>query len=1004
MASLVATVMVGGVVLATTAVAPGGGGVPVDNSLTFGVGASRQRVVESSSYAVSDAYPATQASGNTSGAPDFVPVPTNAEDVSGGVCSWSTPIVDGTTAIQYGYAEGASCGSNSLSSFSTEGLLFAEDMTAPRPATAWGGNVWTFNAPSQACNSGQTVNMAGVSAATLDSTGGYLAIGVGCYLYWTSTANLQPASATEQASSSTGWSVAQISGNGGAKEDNEVGDSPVITAPISVRYSSAFGPTTESTPFACVGDDNQGMACAPLASYAGETAPAAFTWTVPVACKSTDPGDGAPITWIGGSGACQALDNGGYSMLTSSPAWDPEASVGGSSGAVVFGINDETGTAPGAIVELNPATGASTIIVLGAGYDGLTAAAAGVSSSIAVYDYGTGSPADGTMVVPDNWGDLYEVSPSGQVLASMTRSSIAQRSGCSASTADISNVAVGQYSVYAVENCLTSLWRFGVASLAPVGAYTLMRGESLASSAGDVCVTGYPSDLFSPTVVRNSDNAADAYLFVTSGTTSRDGCSGGSGLLYDVPIGSNVAGTGEVSPMSTTTGSPAFVSALPDAGANHDVLLWTNADGGGFDYWTPENYVSETLTTEVNGSTSPLTVAEGTPVTVTMDSSLPSLGQCDASTTIAPNMTCLDLRQAFEGTNGVLASDRSTWIPVAPYTITQQNAGQVYPLTGASWSTQVSFSTPGTYTLYAVLQNSTAYWPGGINSSQTVVQSPGVQVTVTCGTGCTTPPSTCTPSSDGWNGPANCLGPAPTPAASAQLGGALALEVGDQASNYSPVYDPNWTPTSGYPDPCVNYNTATCNSVFMGYQPDQYALFGQHLLVRVTPPAAVAQPPTLSSRPSTYTAGLCQVNLDPNGQNYVTLPQGIDEATGQLWPQEWDQLQASGNVYTGTVLVDWAWWPPLPPGTVTDPQAIVSHYQVFVSKWEYEEHTSPHYDATTGKTTYTYSWVPRCVAAGVEEGETNPATNAAEGGLVAVWGDRVVLLTPTTEELKWGLP
>jgi len=997
--------MLGGVALATTAVAPGGGGVPVDNSPTFGVGASRQRVIESSSYAVSDAYPTTQTTGNTSGAPDFVPVPTSAEDVSGGVCSWSTPIVDGTMGIQYAYAQGSSCGANSLSSVSTEGLLFAEDMTAPRPATAWGGDVWTFNAPRQSCKGTTPVNMAGVSAPTLDVSGGYLAIGVGCELYWTTTANLQPASATEQASSSTGWSAVQISGNGGAQADNEVADSPVITPAISANYTlGGVSVPGATSPFGCVGGDNQGMACAALASYSGETPPAAFTWTIPVACKATDPGDGASITWVGGSGACQALDNGGYSMLTSSPAWDPQASVGGSSGAVVFGINDETSTAPGAIVELNPATGASVIIVLGAGYDGLTASAAGISSSIAVYDYGTGSPADGTMIVPDNWGDLYEVSPAGQVLASMTRSSIAKRSGCSASTADISNVAVGQDSIYAVEDCLSSLWRFGASNLGPVGAYTLMPGESIASPAGDVCLTGYPSGLFSPTIVRNSSNSADAFLFITAGTTSENGCSGGSGLLYDVPIGANVQSTGQVSPMSTTTGSPAFVSALPDAGANHDVLLWTNAAGGGFDYWTPENYQGEALTTEANGSTSPLTVPEGAPVTFTMLSTLPSLGQCDASTTIAPNMTCIDLRQAFNGTNGVLASDRSTWTPVAPYAITQLSPGQVYPLTGASWSTQVSFSTPGTYTLYSVLQNSTAYWPGGINSSQTVVQSPGVQVTVTCGTGCTTPPSTCTPSSDGWNGPANCVGPAPTPAASAQLGGALALEVGDQASNYSPVYDPTWTPTSGYPDPCVNYNTATCTSPFMGYQSDQYALFGQHLLVKVTPPSTVGQPPTLSSRPTTYTAGLCQVTLDPNGQNYVTLPQGVSESTGQLWPQEWDQLQASGNVYTGTVLVDWAWWPPLPPGTVTDPQAIVSHYQVFVSKWDYKEHTTPHYDATTGKTTHTYTWVPRCVPAGVEDGETNPATNAAEGGLVAVWGDRVVLLTPTTEELKWGLP
>lgn len=987
--------LIGGAAVASdNVIAPGGGTVSMDNSLTFGVDAGRSRTVNSNSYSVTYAYPSqngTSGGGTSTGAPDFVPAPGYAQALTGAVCSFSTPVVNGDTAYQYGFTDSGSCSVSSANS--PTGVLYAMDLSGARPSTAWSGDVWTFRAADQACKN--TPNMAGVGAPTVDTASGYLAIATGCDMYWTSLSNLQPRTPTEAASASgSGWSVQKIQEGSSAQAGNLVAESPVITQPLTVNYTVAGQPVQESTPFVCAGDWNEGMACKAMVSVAGETAPAAVNWTIPTSCTQSDGPRQYPITWVGG---CLALDNGGHAILTSSPSWDPQASVGGSSGAVVFGINDGN-SGPGAVVELDPVTGASRIIVLKAGYDGLTGNAAGISSSVAVYEYGTGAPPNGTMIVPDNYGDLYELSPSGQLLASMTDPSIANRSSCTSLPWDISDVAVGQYSVYAVEDCLTTLWRFGASNLAQVGSYDLLPGQSQ-TSGGSAYTTGAPTGMYSPTVVRVPNNPKDAYLFLNAQAQSLTG-GGEAGLLYVVPIGSSVQASGSVAPISTTTGSPPYVAALPDAGSLHDVLLWSNADSGGFDYWQPTAYQNESLGLgiESGGSTlTSVTVPAGSTVTFDMLANLPSLGHCDSNTTISPNMTCLNLWMVSNGQSSIVASDEDTLVPQPPYLISLVSSGS----TGATWTTQVTFNQPGTYSLYAILKNTAPNWPGGVDPVQAQVQSANVTVTVKA-TSTTTPgpsPSCATPSSTGWNKPPNCVGGLPTPPP-AQVSGTLAMAVGDLGSSYSPVYDPNWSPNMG-PDPCITPST-TCNSPYMAFLPTQYGLFGQHLLVQVTPPPYASQPPDRSSPPQGYTPGVCKVYFPESTADYVALPRGIAEETGQRWTREWDPLKqaAGGAGLTGQVLVDWAWWPPLPTGTVSGPRNLVSHWVADVYKWIYQRVQV----GTTSGGSPIYQWQASCVDQGLENGSTNPAVNPAQGGQVYVWGDRIVLIPETVKDLVWGLP
>jgi hypothetical protein len=193
------------------------------------------------------------------------------------------------------------------------------------------------------------------------------------------------------------------------------------------------------------------------------------------------------------------------------------------------------------------------------------------------------------------------------------------------------------------------------------------------------------------------------------------------------------------------------------------------------------------------------------------------------------------------------------------------------------------------------------------------------------------------------------------------------------------------------PDPCIT-PSVTCNSPYVAYLPQQYGLFGQHLLVRVNPPAYASRPPTLSSPPTGYTPRVCDVYFPSSGQDYVALPQGISEETGQPWTQEWDPLKSAGSYLYGTVLVDWAWWPPLPTGSVVGPGDLTSHWVADVYRWIYQRVQT----GTDSNGNPVYEWVPTCTNQGLENGATNPQVNPAQGGQVYVWGARIVLLPITT--------
>jgi hypothetical protein len=380
-----------------------------------------------------------------------------------------------------------------------------------------------------------------------------------------------------------------------------------------------------------------------------------------------------------------------------------------------------------------------------------------------------------------------------------------------------------------------------------------------------------------------------------------------------------------------------------------------------------------------------------------MFSNLPSLGHCDSNTTVSPNMTCLNLWMVSNGQNSIVATDEDTLIPQPPYLIHLVNSGA----TGATWTAQVNFDQAGTYSLHAVLQNTAPNWPDGVDPAQKQVQSANVVVTVKAPSGSTPGPSpTCTTvSSKGWNTPANCVGGLSTPPP-AQVTGVLKMAVGDLGNSYSPVYDPNWTPNMG-PDPCIT-PSASCDSPYMAFLPAQYALFGQHLLVRVTPQAYAPQPANQSSPPTGYVPGVCQMYFPESGRDYVTLPRGTSEATGKRWPREWDALKpAAGGVgLMGQVLVDWSWWPPLPAGTVTGPRDLVSHWVADVYRWIYHRVQV----GTTSGGSPIYQWQASCVNQGIENGSTNPSASPSQGGQVYVWGDRIVLIPETVKDLVWGLP
>lgn len=924
------------------------------DSPTFGSNPQRTRVVQDATYGATTDYP------NVTPSTVLAPSVVRAANPNGQADSFSVPAVYAGVAYQYAYDPNPAAPTPRNSA--KEAFLYALNLSTMQ--NAWGGSAWAFYATDQNCgnvagNQSTTPNLASVASPTIaPGPGGqeYIAIGTGCHLYYAPLTAVTPAGTGQLLDGSavgSAWSSVQVKGvaepsctvTDAASCHQQIDMAPIITPALEVTYpASPLDPLataqTVNTPLACVGAWNQGLACAPLAAAPINTVKPTIQWAIPQGTAYT---------------------NGGDAILTSSPAWDPQATVSGSQGAMVFGIDDGT-TNHGALVFMDPATGASKIVPLPkeAGV-----ASVGVSSSPAVYEYNPGAVPPGTVFAPDNYGDLYQVAPpgtasggpSGQVTNYMVNRNIAQ--ACQAAPWDISDIALGKENVYAVERCLSAAYEFAVTDLASKGAFSTLNGLTQA---------------YSPSIVRNPSEANAAFMFVNS---NGGGISGQSGDLYLYNVGQNSSPTDWTEALMLDAGSPAYVAPVPDAGSNHALILWTNSGGGGFNYWIP----GQTPTTlSLSG---PATVQSGQSANFTITTDGPALAPCDSTgawtcTTLLSNGQEVALNTSGGG-----------------LTLQRETAGSTTWTASLTWNV----TKPTTFVLQATMQTTADYLQP---RTQPLVQSNTVDVTVEPPPGPQNPTTPCVAEGEGWNQPANCNAPAPT-AQPGPLTGTLLMAV-DTADSYSPTHPPHdaATPTPFYQN--------------------QWGLFGQHLWVEILPPANAPKPPTLTAPPTGYQAGVCQVQFPQSNSDFLTVPPGISEKTGQPWPQEWDPLSIAppagmptslpspmlgpGKALWGTLLVDWSWWPPLQPGTITGPPTspwyVKSYFVARVWRWTYQEHTSS--TTTAGKTTVTHSWSPSCTYQGEEGGTTNPQISPSQGGQVFVWGDRVADIPVKVQETLPGAP
>ncbi len=321
-------------------------------------------------------------------------------------------------------------------------------------------------------------------------------------------------------------------------------------------------------------------------------------------------------------------------FVTSSPTWDPAL------GEVLFGVSTP-GTLPTyhpRVVALNPATGAHQLWGVGQIRDS-------VDVSV-TYD-----SANGLAYVPDQAGNVYAFNGS-------TGALVAEQNSLSSNSWDISDLAVSPYAVYAVGNGLTDLASLNLSSLG-VNWVDHQLG----------------SGMYSPSVVTNGSTDM---IFVTS-------TSGGIHVLKQ--NGQVIQGIG--SP------TPEYVSTVADAGPNHWVATWTDADPNG----QPAIQIWPTASFSLSASLSQTAVLPGQQVTLTANPSPP--------TVVAPN--------------GVTAT-----IPTANGArTTTETVPQVNPTT---WSGVFNAPTvPGTYTVTVTAQTDAN---SGLsqNSAQTLTKTLSLQV------------------------------------------------------------------------------------------------------------------------------------------------------------------------------------------------------------------------------------------------------------------------------------
>jgi len=343
--------------------------------------------------------------------------------------SFSSPVVSGNRIYQYSYtannagtanlwqlnippeqassAAGYTCPTaNSVVTLANDpGLVTQDTPFDPGIATKTNGAITI---------GGKNLNQA-KSVASPTIANGYVAIGVGKYLY--------------------SWPVGGSKADGlkkyiyGVDGINQVDDAPLITPPLPATGTKNGGSVPFTSPYAVVGSWNGGLIAYPI-----------------------DPPKNVAVTatkWDTGSADA---------MITSSPAWNAKDHL------VYFGISTTksdtlpTKKAKGAgvtdsnaprVIAWNPVTGAVSR-VLGGLHTYPSQIRYSVDSSVVVGPMGN-------IYVPDQQGDVYKYSPSGTLLAF---TSAGESAGY-----DISNLAVSSTGVYASGNGLTTLYKLDPSNL-----------------------------------------------------------------------------------------------------------------------------------------------------------------------------------------------------------------------------------------------------------------------------------------------------------------------------------------------------------------------------------------------------------------------------------------------------------------------------------------------------------------------------------------------------------
>ncbi len=407
----------------------------------------------------------------------------------------------------------------------TKGYLFAYDVAQSPPTKAW--------AYAMAFDGSTHEEVAGVAAPSVSPDGKYMAMGVGQYLYtW-------PIGVPGSNGQVTGEQWYVIKGNRN-QQPNQVDSSPAVTPPLPAQGINTSGASEQWTsPYACVGSWNGGVTCMPL----------------------EEPSDIAFVTSVSQYTTSDQYP-GAYAIITSSPTVLPN-------GDVAFGVDgsDASGTYHPRVVVMNPTTG--TYRSIG---DGVIRY--GISSSVVL------GP-NGNLYVPDRYGDIYEFTQSGSL--------VAENTSLGDGRMDISDIAVaGQY-VFAVVAGYQDLYALNASNL-KVAA--LLDTASVVDRAGIIGLVS-PSVVYAGGVYQVWVNDAAGYVM-------------------------NAAFQNPATPywINETVGAtnPSYAAVMVDGGPQHVVAVWSNAlttgGSGGLEIWYPQPYA---LTAQVQ----PNPAAPATPETLT---------------------------------------------------------------------------------------------------------------------------------------------------------------------------------------------------------------------------------------------------------------------------------------------------------------------------------------------------------------------------------------------------